>query len=415
MAPPVVARLTNVTKEYRLYQERSNFRSLIPGERGVQHGETLFRALHDVSFEVAAGEAVGIIGANGAGKSTVLKLLAGILGPTTGSVRTWGRIASIIELGVGFDPELTGRENIVFAGDMLGYSRRELTAKRDWIIDFSGIEEFLDMPVKRYSTGMVARLGFSIASAMRADLLLVDEVLSVGDINFQRKSLERIKELHREGTALVLVSHSLWTMHAICDRLLLLDHGVLTLDGAPAEVVGEYIGPEVVAEPDPEVPAARFIEYTVPASLLGKVTIDELVADPPVILPNQSVVIRAQITVRVPIKGLIVMSVYTSERAIFAEREAGPVDLLTVPGCYTVEARIAAVPLGTGKFDVRLAVLPEDDRHHDQIYPEALAIRTTELEIDGGLTARPGVKFDMTWEARLEHDLTDQQPRRTGT
>lgn len=396
MSAEIAARLDQVTKEFRLGQERSNLRSLIPGRRGETAHSAMFRAVDDVSFVVCAGESVGLIGQNGAGKSTILKLLSGILEPTSGVVETRGRRASIIELGVGFDPELTGRENIGFAADMIGLSRREVTSRLDWIVDFSGIEEFLDMPVKRYSTGMAARLGFSIATAVTPGLLIVDEVLSVGDYSFQQKSFERIRELHREGAALILVSHSLWMMNALCDRLLLLEHGSVVVDGSPSEVVGTYLGPDAVAEEDPEV-GAQFLEYRVPAELRGAVRIDSIEALPQIIKPNESVTIRATVTVTRPTAGMLVMSIFTAERAVFAEREAGPSHFLGQPGQWVVEARIPAVPLGTGRFQARFAVLPEDDRHHEQTFPAALSVRTTGFEIDGGISARPGLKLAMDW------------------
>lgn len=410
MSAKLVAGLDHVVKEYRLEHERSNLRNLIPGERGVMHGEMLFRALDDVSFHVGEGEAVGIVGANGAGKSTALKLLARVLEPSAGRVWTRGRVASLIELGVGFDPDLSGRENILFAGQMLGLSRKEIRDHFDSIVDFSGMEHFLEMPLKRYSTGMAARLGFSIASAVQPDLLVVDEVLSVGDYEFQRKSLERVRDLHREGAALLLVSHSLWMMHALCDRLLLLHEGRLVADGPAADVLAQYLGPDILAgeEVDPDFEVPTYVDYTVPSVLRHKVTIDRIEASPRTIKPGGPIAIRARVTVREPIDGLLVMSIYTAERAVFAEREAGPATFLRTPGTWTVEAQVASVPLNTGTYIMRFAVLPSDDRHFHQEFPAALAIGSAEFTIDGGMTARPGIVVSTNWSVER---LLDENPQ----
>lgn len=399
MTTPPIAGFEHVTKEYRLEHERSNLRNLIPGERGVLHGDMLFRALDDVSFEVAEGEAVGIVGANGAGKSTALKLLARVLEPSAGRVWTRGRVAPLIELGVGFDPDLSGRENILFAGRLMGLSRGEIRANFDSIVAFSGMEHFLEMPLKRYSTGMAARLGFSIASAIQPDILVVDEVLSVGDYEFQRRSLERIRDLHRGGAALVLVSHSLWMMHALCERLILFESGRVEADGPAADVLAQYLGPEALAaEPgDSDLEVPQFFDYAIPSVLRHKVTIDRMEAEPRRIVPGAPVTIRARVTVREPVDGVLAMSIYTAERAVFAERELGPADFLRTPGTWVVEANIAAVPLNTGSYIMRFAVLPSDDRDFLQEYHQALAIGAAEFTIDGGLTARPGIVVSTDW------------------
>ena len=185
--------IQHVTKIYRLGAERSNWRALVPGPFGEQPTGEAFHALTDVSLQIEAGEALGIIGANGAGKSTILKILAGVVEPTYGSVEIRGQVAPIIELGVGFDPELNGSENVRFGGALLGHDAQELEERYESIVAFSGLEDFMETPVKRYSTGMRARLGFSLVTAFDADLILLDEVLSVGDFDFQNRS----RFLHR--------------------------------------------------------------------------------------------------------------------------------------------------------------------------------------------------------------------------
>lgn len=199
-----------------------------------------FWAVRDVSFAVAPGEALGIIGHNGAGKSTILKLLSNITTPTVGEITIRGRLSALIEVGSGFHPELTGRENVYLCGSILGMARREITSKLDSIIDFAGLRPFLDVPVKRYSSGMYVRLGFSIAAHLEPDILLLDEVLAVGDASFQQKCLERIDELKRAGTTIVFISHDLAAVGRLCDRVLLMQRGEIAAQGSPAAVIREY-------------------------------------------------------------------------------------------------------------------------------------------------------------------------------
>jgi ABC-type polysaccharide/polyol phosphate transport system ATPase subunit len=197
-------------------------------------------ALRNASFEVRTGEALGIVGHNGAGKSTILKLLCGITAPTSGQISIRGRLAALVDIGSGFHPELTGRENIFLSGSMLGMSRAEITRKVEGIIEFAGVRDYIDVPVKRYSSGMYVRLGFSIAAHLDPDLLLLDEVLAVGDIAFQAKCLDRISDFRDSGCTIVLVSHDLATVERLCDRALLLDHGHIIMDGPPSRVIERY-------------------------------------------------------------------------------------------------------------------------------------------------------------------------------
>ena len=213
-------------------------------------------ALHDLSFSVNEGEALGIVGHNGAGKTTVLKLLSGITAPTQGQISIRGRLAALIEVSSGFHPELTGRENVYLYGAMLGMRRSEITRKMDSIIEFSGMEKFIDVPVKRYSSGMYVRLGFSVAAHLEPDVVLLDEVLAVGDVAFQAKCLDRIALLRKSGRTIVFVSHDLASVYRLCDRALLLDHGRILMDGAPRAVIDHYqqmaiSQPSVTADLDP--------------------------------------------------------------------------------------------------------------------------------------------------------------------
>ncbi|HSK09177.1 MAG TPA: ABC transporter ATP-binding protein [Vicinamibacterales bacterium] len=199
-----------------------------------------FWALHDVSFEVSRGETFGIIGRNGAGKSTLLKILSRITAPSEGEVRILGRLVALIELGSGFHPELTGRENVYLNGAILGMRRREVTAKLEQIVEFAGVREFIDVPVKWYSSGMYVRLGFSIAAHLDMDILLVDEVLAVGDAAFQVRCFARIAELKREGATILMISHDLAAVERLCARALLLEAGRARRIGPAREVVAAY-------------------------------------------------------------------------------------------------------------------------------------------------------------------------------
>jgi lipopolysaccharide transport system ATP-binding protein len=204
--------------------------------------EVDFWALREVSFTVAQGDVIGIVGRNGAGKSTLLKLLSRITEPTTGKIRIRGRVASLLEVGTGFHPELTGRENIFLNGAILGMSRREIVARFDEIVDFAEVAQFLDTPVKRYSSGMYVRLAFAVAANLDPEVLIVDEVLAVGDSQFQRKCLGKMKDFSTsEGRTVLFVSHSMASVRALCSRALWLDHGRVRMEGSSLEVIRGYL------------------------------------------------------------------------------------------------------------------------------------------------------------------------------
>jgi lipopolysaccharide transport system ATP-binding protein len=205
--------------------------------------EQEFWAVQGVSFQVRCGEALGVIGPNGAGKSTILKLLSGILRPNKGEIKVNGRLSALIEVGAGFHPDLTGRENIYLNGAILGMKKSEIDRKFDEIVDFSGVQEFIDTPVKRYSSGMYARLGFSVAAHVNPDILLVDEVLSVGDLQFQEKCIDKMLSLKDEGIPIVFVSHNLQSIQLLCKRAILLKVGKIIKEGSVETVLNEYLFP----------------------------------------------------------------------------------------------------------------------------------------------------------------------------
>ena len=233
--------VSSLSKNFRLYHERNRYikAALLRGRR-AKYEE--FWALKDVSFEVAHGATLGIIGSNGSGKTTMLKCLTGIYTPEKGAIKIDGKLAALLELGAGFHPELTGAENIFLTGSILGMSKRDVQNKFASIVEFAGLEKFIDTPVKNFSSGMVVRLGFSIASHVEPEILLIDEILSVGDQDFQRKSSEKIEEFRREGRTIVVVSHSLGLVQQLCKEVIWLDKGQIRQSGPAAEVIAAYTG-----------------------------------------------------------------------------------------------------------------------------------------------------------------------------
>lgn len=207
-------------------------------------------ALRDISFQVGAGEVLGVIGRNGAGKSTLLKILARITEPTAGRADLFGRVGSLLEVGTGFHPELTGRENVYLSGAILGMRKSEVERHFEAIVDFAGVSEYLNTPVKRYSSGMRVRLGFAVAAHLQPEILLVDEVLSVGDAAFQQKCLDKMGKVSHEGRTILFVSHNMAAISALCDRCLCLEDGAIVQDGAPDEVIREYLSRSSVGQID---------------------------------------------------------------------------------------------------------------------------------------------------------------------
>jgi len=246
-----VIRLENVTQRFRVIHERPDtvreLFSKIFRHRSSYHD---FEAVKNVSFDVPHGQAVGIIGRNGSGKSTLLKIIAGVYRPSKGTVTVNGSLAPLIELGAGFHHELTGRENILLNGLLMGYSKRDMMERQQAIIDFADVGEFIDAPVKQYSSGMYMRLAFAVAIEVDPQILVLDEILAVGDMGFQQKCFERIRRFRESGKTILLVTHSMAVVEEHCDRAILIDHGNIIVDGRPDEAIAMYktlLTPEVVA------------------------------------------------------------------------------------------------------------------------------------------------------------------------
>lgn len=254
----MVLEMCHVSKKFKKGEVHDSLRDLFPalfktclnGKREASLRQNEFWALRDVSFRVARGEALGIIGSNGAGKSTILKLLTGVMRPTEGAIKTNGAVSALIEVGAGFHPDLTGRENIFLNGTILGMKKEQIKSRFDEIVDFSGLADFIDTPVKRYSSGMYARLGFSVAAHVNPDILIVDEVLSVGDYTFQNRCLERMKAVLNDGVTVIFVSHNLKAVSDLSKRAILLDHGKVVMDGPTHDVIETYYGKNAKTQKD---------------------------------------------------------------------------------------------------------------------------------------------------------------------
>ncbi len=316
-----------------------------------------FWALSDVSFEVERGEAVGIIGHNGAGKTTILKLLFNITAPTRGEITIRGRLSALLEISSGFHPELTGRENVYLNGSLLGMERREITKKLEQIIEFAEIRPFIDVPVKRYSLGMHLRLGFSIAAHLDPDILLLDEILTVGDAPFQAKCLERITGLKEAGKTIVFVSHNLSAVEILCDRVLLVHHGRIVKSGKPREVLTEY---EQLLSTLPTKPSQRLIsvEDSPPAEVVSISLRDSAGQRTSIFSAGDSVRAELELTVREALEDAIVevyfYSVFGTLHTHFTT-EVGEVINLK-PGRYVFEFFCPELGLELASFDVEASI-----------------------------------------------------------
>lgn len=243
MSNSIAIKIENVTQRFRVIHERPDtLRELFAKFFRPRHDFHDFEAIKNISFEVRQGEMVGILGRNGSGKSTLLKIIAGVYRPSSGRVEVHGTIAPLIELGAGFHPELTGRENILLNGLLLGFSKQEMLERERKIVEFAEIGDFIDAPVKQYSSGMFTRLAFSVATEVNPQILLVDEILAVGDADFQTKCFERIDRFRDAGKTILFVTHSVGQVLKHCNRAILLDKGQLMLDGVPEQVVRFYEG-----------------------------------------------------------------------------------------------------------------------------------------------------------------------------
>lgn len=356
--------VADLSKSFRLYADRNQSLKamLLRGGRAVYED---FWALRDVSFEVPEGSTFGLIGENGSGKSTLLKCIARILVPDRGSVTARGRIAALLELGSGFHPELSGRENVYLNGSILGLSKRQLEAKFDEIVDFSGIEAFIDQPVKNYSSGMYVRLGFAVAINVDPDILLVDEVLAVGDEAFQRKCEERFAEFRASGRTVVLVSHAMSSMRALCDQVARLEHGRVLEVGVPNAVVDDYVEDSLVDRTVDEQGGTRWGSGE---ALVRRVELLAETGHPVTALrTGDRVTFRLHYTTTTRIdRPVFGWSLETADTGVYLwahHSRDGRLEVPAIEGEGYVDLVVDHLPLQPGAFDVSASVVSTDTTH----------------------------------------------------
>jgi lipopolysaccharide transport system ATP-binding protein len=390
----VAIRVEGIAKRYRLGQIQSYgmlrdsiagaFSAPVRALKAARNGDAAGRAarrevlwaLHDVSFDVAHGEVVGVVGRNGAGKTTMLKILSRITTPTAGQVMIRGRVGSLLEVGTGFNPELTGRENVFLNGAILGMKRAEIQRKFDEIVEFSGIGRFLDTPVKRYSTGMGVRLAFSVAAHLETEVILVDEVLSVGDVEFQRKCLGKMEDVTSQGRTVVFVSHNLTAVRRLCDRTILLKAGQVEEDGPTEHVLTTYLAGEMgddSAVAEGEALAHRTREHLLHPTRAFRATrmaiVDEQGAPRTTFGSDEPLNIVLDYEVEETVSHLqIVFHVvdeygYVILRTEAADSAASGLSYLSTPGVYRSRCRIPANLFGERRFYINAYLIAQDLQH----------------------------------------------------
>ncbi len=420
MSSDVVITAEGVGKRYRL-GERESYRALrdvIAGaltapirrarERRVHRPEIW--ALEDVSFTLGRGEVLGLIGANGAGKSTLLKVLSRITDPTKGRVVLRGRVGSLLEVGTGFHPELTGRENIMLNGTILGMRRAEIIRRFDEIVEFSGAQKFLDTPVKRYSSGMQVRLAFAVAAHLEPEILLVDEVLAVGDAEFQQKCLGKMRDVTREGRTVIFVSHNLAAVRALCPRALLLDKGRLVLDGPTEDAVHQYLG-HASGEPSPAVVERDGLRLRIAKQRLYSdepffectrvAVLDEDGLPCSAFGSDEEIVIAVDYRVLRPIPALRVLVTLTDENQVPVLRTetiddpAGEGPMRLDPGTYRSVVRLPRGLFGDTELELNVSLIAEVNQVVDYTAVATIEIRFAGLagNMRGNAVLRPQLEW----------------------
>ena len=328
-------------------------------DRSTKANSDYVWALRDIYFKVEQGDVVGIIGKNGAGKSTLLKLLSRITSPSTGSIRYKGRIASLLEVGTGFHPEMTGRENIYMNGSIMGMTKKEITRKLDEIVDFAGVERYLDTPVKRYSSGMTVRLGFAVAAFLEPEILVVDEVLTVGDAEFQKKAIGKMKDVSQaEGRTVLFVSHNMASMQRLCTNGVLLEHGCLKYRGTISDTIKEYLTDYIRQSEFVGIDGDEDVLF------LSKAKVYSDSADG-VIYNNNFIFIEFDITVKKIIHSLVCgFNLYSSYQYPLARADYNDKNQQTTlsPGEYCLKFKIPSYTLANGDYIIKFDVAERNIR-----------------------------------------------------
>ena len=392
--------LREVGKRFkRMGDRRDSLKERIVRGRGSRAED--FWAVRNISFDVQAGSVYGLIGHNGSGKSTLLKMIGGIYRPTEGSITAQGRVASLIELGAGFHPDMSGRENIALNGSILGLSRKEIAEVTGEIIDFSGLAEFINEPVKHYSSGMYVRLGFAVAVHMKPDVLLVDEVLAVGDEEFQRKCFDHLYALRRSGRTIIVVSHGLGQLEGLCDEIAWLEHGELQQRGQAVETIAAYLA-RVNADEAARNPMVSSTREGDLGARAGDQTVQVLRAD--IVDVDGSPLTHAMTgsTFRVRLGITTVGQVLGPNVRIALQHESGPlvaminnhaigVDFSWIEGAHDVEIDIVGNPLLPGRYRVHVDVFDHTGTRLLDNWNDALefAVRSPMSEIGQGFVRLP--------------------------
>lgn len=347
-------------------------------DRSTKGNSEYVWALQDINFEVQAGEVLGIIGKNGAGKSTLLKILSKVTAPTTGTIKSRGRIASLLEVGTGFNPELTGRENIYLNGAILGMTKKEITAKLDEIIEFSGCQRYVDTPTKRYSSGMTVRLAFAVAAFLEPEILVVDEVLAVGDAEFQKKAIGKMKDISREGGRTVLfVSHNMASVKSLCTRGIMLENGQVKMDDVIDKVVSHYLSGN-----NSTTNVRRFgKEHDTPHFELKEISLrnkEKAFEDP--LLENQEIILSTKINIKNnPEKYHITYHLFNEEGDALFSFFDGRQNAMMIAGENIIECKFPAHFFQSGNFSLALYVVEDKKK---SIYRENDIMHFT--VVDGG-------------------------------
>jgi lipopolysaccharide transport system ATP-binding protein len=393
--------MRGVSKRFRKGELYDSLRDAVPGMlrtlfRRKPNGKPIARefwALREIDLEVEPGEVLGIIGHNGAGKSTMLKLLSGILKPTSGAIAVHGRLSALIEIGAGFHPDLTGRENVYLNGTILGMNRTEIARRFDQIVEFSGLEEFLDTPVKRYSSGMHARLGFAVAAHVDPDILIVDEVLSVGDYAFQNRCIERMRQVIQGGAAVVFVSHNLNAVATLCSRVILLDHGRIVRQGCPQEVIRAYLTENRI-DADAASKDAYISQFVIRDVRGPKVRFQ----------PGDEVWIDVEVKANRPCQRLSLCLYLRDENGydVFntsTERLGHPTFSLAAGESYRCTLRLT-LHLASGSFYFgALAYRYDIQRKYDEAFPVGTVFISSDTDVRGVANLYPQVETDSTLAA----------------
>ncbi len=370
----------HVSKEFRLFTDRAHSVKELITRRDRRSGADHFQALNDVSLEIPKGSMYALVGHNGSGKSTLLRIIASIYKPTTGKVKVDGRISTLLELGAGFHPDLTGRENVYMNATILGMTKKQIDRVYDDIVGFAGVEQFIDSPVKVYSSGMYVRLGFSVAVHVDPEILIIDEVIAVGDAEFQRKCFDHLYALRKKGVTVVVVTHGLNTVESMCDGAAWLDHGVLQLTGTGPEVAAAYmdrVNAAERAEREANVAAAAAAEEAI-AGVKAPARVEDITVDRVEFIdgsgqPGPYGVHRDPFRIRVwynairpvvsPVFGLAIFSA-SQVHITGTNTKIDGVDLGTISGHGFVDFAVPELPLTPGDYEITVAISDEYVQHN---------------------------------------------------